>query len=84
MAVATLGGPQPNTGTSVPASVTSGDHDLLEASWWKAVGEKRENNWCLTLALSVTEWFSKQLTLSCAGLRWRFPGRNKQGLLIYL
>lgn len=49
----------PNTGTSVPASAPSGHHDLLAASWWKAVREKKPNNWCLMRALSVTECVSK-------------------------
>jgi hypothetical protein len=40
VAVAALGGLQPNTGPSVSAAATSGDHDLLEASWWKAAREK--------------------------------------------
>lgn len=69
MAVAAVGSRQPNIGSRVSASATSGDHDLLEASWWKAVREKRANNECLTLALSVAEWC---LTLALSVTEWFF------------
>lgn len=72
----------PNTGPSVPASATSGDHDLLVVSWWEAVREKKSNNWCLMRALNVTKCFSKLLTPSCTDLGQSFSGRNRPRLLM--